>query len=59
MESVHQIITVSLWILTLLPREVYRCHKNIFISTNPIKSKFLIYHFKEVQHKYMSGEIYQ
>ena len=59
MESVHQILTVSLWILRLQQREIYGCYK-ILLSINRIKSKLLSYRFEEDQYKiYMSGGIYQ
>ncbi|PHM06556.1 hypothetical protein CK516_32765 [Nostoc sp. 'Peltigera malacea cyanobiont' DB3992] len=60
MESVHQIITVSLSILSLLQREVDECYRNIWASIKRIKSKLLSDRFEEDEYKiYMPGEIYQ
>ncbi len=59
MESVHRIIIVSLWILSLQQRELYGCYK-IFTSIKRIKLRLLNYRFEEGEYKiYLPGEIYQ
>ena len=56
----HQIITASLWIISLPKIEVYKWYQNIFTSIKKNKYQPLICCLKEDQYKiYMSGEIYQ
>lgn len=60
MKSVHQIITVILWNLSLLQRGTSGYYDKIFKSIKMIKSQLLNYRFEEDQYKiYMPGGIYQ
>lgn len=59
MESVQQIITVSLWIITLEKIEISGYYK-IFTNIKRIKFQLLSYRFEEDQYKiFMPGGIYQ
>lgn len=60
MKSVHPIITVILWNLSLLQRGTSGYYNKIFKSIKRIKIQLLNYCFEEEKYKiYMPGGIYQ
>lgn len=60
MESLYQIITVRLSIISLLLREIQRWYKNIWAGIKRIEYKLLSHRFEKEQYKiYLPGGIYQ